>query len=243
MPTPIPDFDARTAKSRFNTRLYNERRADEFIIIREQLKAEGVPDRLAWKIAGLQFPPLDGSPLEYDTTGLGEKVIAMATEKLPGTNPSVFEDSAPQTHGELHDIPGQPGADDPMAVHPPKPKTTYAHGVARAVAELTGAWRSLAQAVDPKKRANMREIAMWVFANALTPPEAIDPTEVPGTGAIRLLKFVQSSENNYKDFLMGFASKLLPSKGELDAAERFSDDGREIFSMLEDFEASLEEAA
>lgn len=58
-----------SAKTQFNQRLHRERRWDEYLLRREALKKEGVSDRDAWKVAGVEFPPLDGSPLEFEAQG------------------------------------------------------------------------------------------------------------------------------------------------------------------------------
>jgi hypothetical protein len=63
---------------------------------------------------------------------------------------------------------------------------------------------------------------------------------VPSKGAVGLLKWVQTSPSNSATFYSQIWSKLMPTRQQLDAEARFSDDGKEELEILARLEASLE---
>tara|TARA_R100001594_G_C4024789_1_gene259930 strand:- start:299 stop:841 length:543 start_codon:yes stop_codon:yes gene_type:complete len=85
-----------------------------------------------------------------------------------------------------------------------------------------------------------REAANFVFEYAAVPVGSIPRSAVPSKGAVGLLKWVQTSPSNSATFYSSIWSKLMPTRQQLDAEARFSDDGREELEILSRLEASLE---
>lgn len=95
--------------------------------------------------------------------------------------------------------------------------------------------------MDPKRLAGGHESIQWVFDNMLTPWTALEENAdaIPGIGALAYLKWARSDPKNMTAFY-GMWSKMLEKKGAMDDEARRKDDGRKTFSLLEDFERSLE---
>ena len=107
-------------------------------------------------------------------------------------------------------------------------------GVSKAPKTCPYAELSLAA---PKGSCAEREAAAFVFEFAAVPVERIPGSVVPSKGAVGLLKWVQTSPSNAATFYSSIWAKLMPSRTQLDAEARFSDDGKgelEIISRLEE---------
>ena len=104
-------------------------------------------------------------------------------------------------------------------------------------------FQELASRIDLKRTCSTVQSIQWVYDNAGTAPAAIKPEEVPSHGSLRMLAWVQRSDADYGEFIRNIWSKTIPSKTEIERGGRFHDDGRELFSMLDDFEESLKQQA
>jgi len=94
--------------------------------------------------------------------------------------------------------------------------------------------------IAPQGSCSEREAANFVFEHAAVPVEKIDPSAVPSKGAVGLLKWVQSSPSNAASFYSQIWAKLMPTKSQLDAEARFSDDGKEELEIISRLEESFE---
>lgn len=79
--------------------------------------------------------------------------------------------------------------------------------------------------------ASPRKVVEWVFDNLLV--DGLKPDDAPSPGAWALLQDLKKYPDLRKEFYRSIWSKLLPTKTELDAAEKFSDDGREQIKLIE----------
>jgi len=120
----------------------------------------------------------------------------------------------------------------PAAPAPAAPKTK-AEDKTTSYAELA--------ASAPAGACSEREAASFVFEYAAVPVEKIPEEAVPSKGAVGLLKWVHSSPSNAATFYSGIWSKLMPTKSQLDAEARFSDDGSSELEIISRLEASLAE--
>jgi hypothetical protein len=100
-------------------------------------------------------------------------------------------------------------------------------------------WDKLVGKIDLSKTCSTLQSVTWVFDNAGVEPSRIDPTSVPSKGSLRMLKWVQTSDSNYNEFIRSIWSKTIPSKTEIERAGRFSDDGRTQIALLDEFEMSI----
>lgn len=75
----------------------------------------------------------------------------------------------------------------------------------------------------------------WAAKYAFYHPAEIDPSTVPSRAAVLLLKIVHDDKQRFFEQY----TKLLPSKTQIEASERFRDDGRNALSALEAFAADI----
>jgi hypothetical protein len=249
-------------KIKFNTRIHAEKRWDEFVAIREQLKREDVSASKAWRLAARHFPPLDGSPHEVDFSdlpplpGSPAAVAAAAKQKAkPSLSPAADGDWYIDGAATYSDEDSQQPVADVVAkssipVPPPAPKsggwTDYAkatkEGLDNQQREEKGTldeWRALFNSVPADRRAGTREIADWVFNNSDSHPGGIDADKVPCRGAVRLLRSIQDSAANYQEFIRTLWSKTMPTKSQLDHEGRATDGSKRVLSRMLQFEQSL----
>jgi hypothetical protein len=85
------------------------------------------------------------------------------------------------------------------------------------------------------KDASPLKIFTWVIDNHLVPWDFIKPQDVPSPGAVSVLSHIRKSDKNYQAFLNNFA-KLLPPRSALEAESRRTDDGRAVFTLLDEAE-------
>ena len=124
-------------------------------------------------------------------------------------------------------------------------------GLDRKVAEqkaLMEVERPHAKGGDPYKRlvlsvppghCSEREAAQFVFEHVSVPAAEIEVSAVPSRGAVGLLKWVQSSPANQTAFYATIWMKLMPTKSQLDAEARYSDDGIRSIELLDRLEQML----
>ncbi len=96
--------------------------------------------------------------------------------------------------------------------------------------------RSLGEAA---LKADMRDAVVWTF-NTLDVD--VQPEDAPTTGAWSLRRWVLSQSANMTEFYKSMASKLLPSRSELNIEDRFRDDGSKLTQTIERLLAAREEA-
>jgi hypothetical protein len=110
------------------------------------------------------------------------------------------------------------------------------------VDENQAALQPLIDKIDPRKIAGGHEAIQWVFDNMLVPWKALEQMAetIPGIGALAYLHWARSDPKNMTAFYQMW-SKMLEKKSAQDEEARRRDDGRKTFSLLEDFERSLEE--
>lgn len=115
---------------------------------------------------------------------------------------------------------------DHPTLHPEKPRSD-------------DPWKDLALAVPPGKESNYADDVRWVYNNAETPVEALSPLEVPSRGALTLLKTIQSQPTMYAAFMKDHWSRLIPSKGAIEAEARFRSGNQKLLEMFRMFEEDL----
>jgi hypothetical protein len=108
---------------------------------------------------------------------------------------------------------------------------------------------STAKSGDPYKRlilaapegnCSEREAAQFVFEYAACEPAEIPDSAVPSKGAVGLLKWLKSSPANCTAFYATIWPKLMPTKSQLDAEARYSDDGVRSLELLSQLESVLD---
>lgn len=229
----------RDAKVALTRRLHAEKRFDDYVVERERLKQSGISNRDAWRIAAQKFPPLNGSPIEVESPAGTVAIVAQPAESVAADE--LFLDGEAWSRNESPaDVTLEPitvkgtagsGFKHERAV---EPTLVPAEGVT-----IT----ALIAAIGSERHAGEREVAQWVFNNALVPLEALDPVSVPSLGALKLLQWVKTSGANYTEFVRSIWSKMLPNKSQLDLENRFNDDGRKQLQMLDEFERSFNEGS
>ena len=85
-----------------------------------------------------------------------------------------------------------------------------------------------------------REACQFVFEYAACQPADIPEEVVPSRGAVGLLKWAQSSPSNASAFYATMWTKLMPTKSQLDAEARYSDDGVRSLELLGRLEQMLD---
>jgi hypothetical protein len=214
-----------------NKRMVMEGRWEEYCLRRTQLKRDGVEDRIAWRIICNLMPPLDGTPPEARVTADLEPIVTKYIESPP-------------------EIPLQPamgageGFLDVQAGLAEAARTesndAFVAEIKTAKADWHSEWDLLWQRVDPKRVAPEAEVVRWVFNNAGTKPNLIQPEDVPSLGALKYLQHVQASYVNYSDFVKTNWSKMLPDKKALEYESNRADDGRRQLKALDDLIDSLD---
>jgi hypothetical protein len=222
--------------------------------------------RVAWKIAAQNFPPLDGSPHEIVLHGELEKFNGLMAGKVatpaslsepPPKQPTILPvvkkiarkrfsfKTAPQKEEPPKEPPKEAEPED--VAPPPLPKlpsrgggwTDYGDIAVNGLKDITKTWASLRAHVELARNASAMQVINWVFKNADSQPDEIDAASVPDRGALRLLRWVQASDNNYGDFMRTNWVKCIPDKRVLEWESNFADDGRKQLQMLEDFERTF----
>ncbi len=69
------------------------------------------------------------------------------------------------------------------------------------------------------------------------------PEDAPSPGAYGNLLWVQKNEKNREDFFVKILPKLAPSRSQIEDADKFSDDGRANFKLLDRLSAEVEAGA
>lgn len=216
----------RKAKQQLNERLKVDGQWKDYCKLREFLKREGMPESDAWLVAGIPFPPKDGSPHELGhLPQYSEIVDAWKDGKWP--KPPDF-------------VVSEKGITDfTKTVTEPTPEAKAA--VKKAVEAPNNwakKWADLAEKVGVRQSSELDD-ARWVVANYLREIDKIKPEEVPSAAALSILKWVQLDVGNFGDFLRSIYSKILPDRKTIEYESKFSDDGREIEAAFEEIQRSF----
>jgi hypothetical protein len=75
-----------------------------------------------------------------------------------------------------------------------------------------------------------RGIIQWVFEHL---DLEVEPEDAPSSGAWSLLNSIRANDQLRLEFFKTIWPKLLPTKNQFEAAERFQDDGRETFEIID----------
>jgi hypothetical protein len=75
----------------------------------------------------------------------------------------------------------------------------------------------------------------WVYNNLQI--QNPDPKTAPSMGAYAHLKHLQENPDSKKDFLKSVYPRLIPPKSQLDSGNKFNDDNRTIFDLLDRLQA------
>lgn len=230
-------------KAKMTTRLTVEGVLKQYIARREQLKREGTPDTVAWVIALQAYPPKDGTPIEFPLKG---KYAPLKDH--PALKDSTIEPPPPPTMLSKDSGNVLIKYGPPKKGEPPLPKSKdhakwnkLTDLIKNAPDEWSKKWAELASKVVDNRVGSELEVLRWAFQNAGTPPDALVVEDIPGLGALRLLRHLQVSDNNYSDFLRTNWPKLIPDKKQMEFDSRFVDDGRSQLAMMDALEKSLEE--
>ncbi len=96
------------------------------------------------------------------------------------------------------------------------------------------------------KTAPVADVIHWVAENLVV--NDVEASDAPSASAWAMLTWAQSDATNRAEFWRNVYTKLLPSRAQLEAIERFHDDGRELNELEDELlrmarEASLAEPA
>jgi hypothetical protein len=78
---------------------------------------------------------------------------------------------------------------------------------------------------------------VWVYNNMGIRFDTIDPKSAPSPGAYAYLRFVQGNPALMSDFYTKIWPKLIPSRTQLENTDKYNDDNREHFELLDRFTA------
>lgn len=225
-------------KSALFKRLNSEGRYPQFAKERKELVDKGFPIKVAWIAVGLRYPPLDGSPPEF-TQGDYESAVGLIQDQ--GT--------AAELRVKIHnDAAGTaPQSDVPKFIDVQRVQMALAeeNGRKQAQTKRQEAWDNLRREVrrieqrKGFKRATISQQTIWAFENAGTPPQELKAAEIPGSGALRLLRQMDD-DVFYCDVAKSVISKYA-TKEDSDGLGH-SDDGRKILnvmSQLDDVDTEL----
>jgi hypothetical protein len=192
-----------------------------FYALRKQIMDEGEPDaEAAGRAALMNFPEALACLPAGD----------LALVKVP---------DEPEPVKPLEKMVDKNGRQQPITDFRPKPKPEVAEKIVKAKEASVNAWLRLIKQIDPDKSCGAVQSVQWIYDNAGTSPDEIDPDKVPSRGALTHLKHVQSG--GYADFIAMCWNKTIPNKNQLDYESRFNDDGRKQFGLLDAFMKSLAE--
>lgn len=121
------------------------------------------------------------------------------------------------------------------------PNDSYARGASEllgreVVPDETGTKAPLLQgetdaAEFASGNASTPECVSWVAKNMMI--RNVSPTDAPSSEAWSMLCWAKRNNQNEAQFWGQIYTKLLPSRNQLDADERFKDDGRKVLGIIE----------
>jgi hypothetical protein len=218
-------------------------------LIKERMKLEGrttlfhslrlhviappmnVPEKggKATRLCALLLPPLDGSDPEVPMTGeMGlfiEKYRKYPMENLPP--PPLLDPKVPG----LIDFRVKTVPDSPLHQEMVK-------DMEKSKRAWKDEWERLRKGMAPDQLADAAECLVWALRNESQALNEIKPEEVPDPMALTVLKYMKSGGLG-EIMRIGFP-KLMPDKKQMENANRFADDNREIYDMFDAFEKEIE---
>jgi hypothetical protein len=238
---------AYTPKSAFNKRIHRERRWDEWINHREQVKKlpayKGVKAGIIWQVASFEFQPLDGSPHEIPRTPEIAKYLdntsrAEVAAELGADEPAAapIADTAPVI--EAPPIPTKGNAGWKVYA---RNLSNNATNAAASATKRDEVWAKLAYEVDRTKRCAILEAADWIYQNMGTPPELLTAGEVPSPGALWHLRDLQENVSTRQDFLRTWMVKTIPDKRQMEFESKRNQGSTKIFGILDQFDEQFAE--
>jgi len=90
---------------------------------------------------------------------------------------------------------------------------------------------------EGKPKATIRENAEWVAEHLCV--EGVVPEDAPSMAAWSMWETFRVSASSRLEFYKTVYARLMPSKAQVDAQDRYSDDGRSTEELLEAFKRSL----
>lgn len=95
--------------------------------------------------------------------------------------------------------------------------------------------------VPAEKEADAKSVVSWVISHLKVSMENIEPSMIPSRAALAVLDDCRKDDDFRRDFLKKWMDKFLPSKQQVEYEQRYADDGRQKFGMVERCLASLED--
>jgi len=93
---------------------------------------------------------------------------------------------------------------------------------------------------EGKPTASARQIVQWVFDHIDV--EDIQPEDAPSPGAWSFLQRVRQHPELLKEFYRSIWAKMLPTRSEIEAREKFEDDGREQLHLIDQIRQARDRA-
>ena len=91
-----------------------------------------------------------------------------------------------------------------------------------------------------KPSVTARAVVQWVFDHIDITD--VKPEDAPSSGAWSFLQRVRSYPDLLKEFYRTIWAKMLPTRSEIEARERFEDDGREQLHLIEQIRRARDKA-
>jgi len=91
-----------------------------------------------------------------------------------------------------------------------------------------------------KPSVTARAVVQWVFDHIDI--KGVKPQDAPSAGAWSFLQRVRSYPDLLKEFYRTIWAKMLPTRSEIEARERFEDDGREQLHLIDQIQRARDRA-
>ena len=93
---------------------------------------------------------------------------------------------------------------------------------------------------DDKPAVTARAVVQWVFDHIDVAD--VKPADAPSSGAWSFLQRVRTYPDLLKEFYRSIWAKMLPTRSEIEAREKFEDDGREQLHLIEQIQRARDKA-
>ena len=91
-----------------------------------------------------------------------------------------------------------------------------------------------------KQPVSARQVVQWVFNHIDV--DDVEPGHAPSAGAWSFLQRVRKHPDLLKEFYRSIWAKMLPTRSEIEAREKFEDDGRDQLHLIEQIRRARETA-
>lgn len=218
----MPDRNTEFAelKSKMLARIKTEGRWTEFDARRKAMKRESnLPAFLVDVAIGVlaEFAPLDGSAPEFTMRDYEERLRLFKGSAATTAKPEAVA-AVMAVNKTINEANKSVNDDDKWET------------LRRRVASAIKSGRS-------RVSDDEGSMARWIIKRAGTPVDEIDPLEVPGEGAVKLLRRIQTNERAYDDFISGCFTKLMTKAVDNNQVGGYEDDGRKQLAAMEKLEA------